>query len=115
MLNSISAKLLFRMILVSAAGLVIGLGMVLKSSSDLQYTTAENLAFEKREQSLMFINSKVDATLNTVQGIVAGNPNIGQYFLDGNHQGLHDITTKVAADFKRSTDYTTLTFLGFDR
>ncbi len=115
MLNSISAKLLFRMILVSAAGLVIGLGMVLKSSSDLQYTTAENLAFEKREQSLMFINSKVDATLNTVQGIVAGNPSIGQYFLDGNHQGLHDITTKVAADFKRSTDYTNLSFVGFDR
>lgn len=115
MLNSISAKLLFRMILVSAAGLVIGLGMVLKSSSDLQYTTAENLAFEKREQSLMFIKSKVDATLNTVQGIVAGNPNIGQYFLDGNHQGLHDITTKVAADFKRSTDYTNLSFVGFDR
>ncbi|MBE0493174.1 MAG: HAMP domain-containing protein [Thiomicrospira sp.] len=115
MLNSISAKLLFRMILVSAAGLVIGLGMVFKSSSDLQQTTAENFAFEKREQSLMLINSKVEATLNTVQGIVAGNPNIGQFFLDNDHQGLHDITTKVAADFKRSTDYNNLAFVAFDR
>lgn len=115
MLNSISAKLLFRMILVSAAGLVIGLGMVFKSSSDLHYSTAENLALEKRHQSLLFINSKVEATLNTVQGIVAGNPNMGQYFLDQNHQGLHDITTKVAADFKRSTEYNNLTFVAFDR
>lgn len=115
MLNSISAKLLFRMALVSIAGLVIGLGMVVKSSSNLHNSTAENLALEKRQQSLMLINAKVEAALNTVQGIVAGNPNLGQLFLDQNHQGLHDITTKVAADFKRSTEYNNLTFVAFDR
>ncbi len=115
MLNSISAKLLFRMFLVSLAGLVIGLGVVLKSSSDLHYTTAESLAFEKREQSLALIDSKIDATLNTVLGTVAGNPNVGRFFLTKDHQGLHDIANQVVTSFERSTEYKNLTFVAFDR
>lgn len=115
MLNSISAKLLFRMVLVSAAGLVIGLALILNSSADLRYSTAENLANEKREQTIMLINSKVDNSLSTVQGIVSANPTLGQLFLDGDHTGLYNIATRVSADFKATTDYKNLTFVAFDR
>ncbi len=52
MLKSISAKLLFRMVLVTIIGLVIGLSLILKFSSDLKNSTAENLTTEKREQAL---------------------------------------------------------------
>lgn len=52
MFHSISAKLLSRMLIVSVTGLVIGLGLILKSSADLRFSTAENMTHEKREQTL---------------------------------------------------------------
>ena len=115
MLKSISSKLLFRMILVSFAGLVIGLSLILKSSADLRYSTAENLANEKREQTLMLIQSKIDTTLSTVQGIVSANPNLGQMFLDGDWRTMYDITNRVSQDFKRTTNHRGLSFVAFDR
>lgn len=115
MLKSISAKLLFRMVLVTIIGLVIGLSLILKFSSDLKNSTAENLTTEKREQALMLIQSKIETALSIAQSAVSANPNLGKFFLNGDDNSLYKIANNISDDFKRTTHYHGLSFVAFDQ
>ncbi|MFA6698877.1 MAG: methyl-accepting chemotaxis protein [Thiomicrospira sp.] len=115
MFHSISAKLLSRMLIVSVIGLVIGLGLILKSSADLRFSTAENLTDEKREQTLTLVKSKIDTALSTVLTLVNANPGIGELFVQGDYRQLHSLSKQVAQTFSEQTDHRGLSFVAFDK
>jgi methyl-accepting chemotaxis protein len=110
-MKSISIKLLVRMIIISA----IGLGVIFKSSIELQKNAAQTLSQKMMTQALTIIDAKIDTSLATMRAFVSANPQLGELFTSQNHQEMHRIANQVSADFAATTNHRGLTFVAFDK
>lgn len=113
-LKSISAKLLIRMLIVSMTGMVIGLFVIMQASSKLHYSTAQNLVNQKKEWAESLIDSKVQNTLSILLSSISTNPEWGEYFVNKDVKGMHQLANKLSDSFASKTTAKGLNFVAFD-
>lgn len=115
MFNTISAKLLTRMLIISTAGIVIGLIVVFNFSAKLQNTTAENLIREKQDISRTLTDAKIETTFAITQAFASANNKIGQMIEDRTPEPLHALAKQITNDFARTSDLKGISYVIFDK